>query len=283
MKRLIKTVDLVFFQDDATGDYGLAHKETFDNNYGSGFNAFWGGMGIFHDVFEHAHEYTNKYFRGDYAMNIGGEMTAMGAMWYYIDQLGMHNRLRQGYSIYSPGESMRETTQSLIEEAISEGYANFGATLESNVPKQRPTENNELEYQIEEYWKKVKKMRVRTEYEQERETAIEYKKSVSFRKIADLHRYGFRMAEKLVPDTYENRQTLESFFDFFEDFCKNNPAETMQNHFKGMTVKLYKDSEGTISWKAILINKERNAKDLTLSHTHNIEEEIYQLYEEEVY
>ena len=41
MKRLVKTVELVFFQDDANGEYGLAHKETYDQNQGNGFNAFW--------------------------------------------------------------------------------------------------------------------------------------------------------------------------------------------------------------------------------------------------
>lgn len=279
MKRLIKTVDLVFFCDDATGDYGLTHKETFDSNTGASFNAFWGGMGIFHDVFEHSHEYTNKYFKGDYAMNIGGEMAAMGSMWYYIDQLGMHTRLSYR-NIYSPGDNMRLTTQDLITEAIQYGNIQYGHTLESNVPNQRTTDNHELEYQIEKFWKEIKTQNVDTKYEQEKDDAIQYKKSVSFKKIADLHRYGYRMAEKLVPDNYKNQRMTIDFFAFWDEFCKNNPAETMANVFKGMKVKLYKDSEGIVSWKATLINKERFAKDFKVTHSHNIEDEIYSLFPE---
>ncbi len=277
MKKLIKKIDLIFFCDDANGEYGLTHKETYDNNYGSGFNAFWDGMGIFHDVFEHNHEHTNKYFHGDYAMNIGGEMAAMGSMWYYIDTLGIYNRLNNR-NIYSPGENMRLITQDLIQESISEGYTQFGHTLESNVPKQKPVENGELEYQISQYWENVKSINVKTEYEQERESGIEYKKSVTFRKIADLHRYGYRMAEKLVPDNRENLNTLVEFFEFWNEFCKNNSAEDLTNVFSGMEVKLYRDSKGVISWKATLINKESFGKNLKVTHTHNIEDEIYELF-----
>lgn len=250
MKRLVKTVELSFFNDDATGEYGLTHKDTQDNNSGTGFNAFWNGMGIFHDVFEHSHEHQNKYFRGDYAMNVGGEMTAMGAMWYYIDQLGMSNRLNSR-SMWSPGDNMKQTTLSEVQESITDGYTRYGRTLESNVPKQRPIENGELEYQISDYWTKVKKTQTTTEYEQEREEGINYKKSVTFRKIADLHRYGFRMAERLVPNKWDNRIILSDFFEQWENFCKNNSAEDMQNNFRGVTFKIYKDENGVISWKAI--------------------------------
>jgi len=250
MKRLIKTVQLSFFQDDANGEFGLCHKNTQDDTYGRAFNAFWDGLGLFHDVFEHSHEYENKYFRGDYAMNIGGEMAAMGSLWYYVDVLGLHSRLRSTF--YAPSTSMMQTTLSDVQECITDGYTSYGNTLESNVPYQRPTDNGELEYVIAEYWKKVKETNVRTEYEQERESAIEYKKSVTFRKIADLHRYGFRMAERLVPEKWENRIALENFIAFWNDFCKANNAEEMARMFRGLTVKIYKDETGTISWKAVL-------------------------------
>jgi hypothetical protein len=264
MKRLIKTVNLSFFCDDANGEYGLAHTDTIDNNYGNAFNAFWGGMGIFHDVFEHSHEYQNKYFRGDYAMNVGGEMAAMGAMWYYIDVLGVYNRLNNR-SMYSPGDVMRLGTQDMVHESITDGYTSFGNTLESNVPKQRPTENGELEYQIEKFWKDVKALTVKTEYEQERESGKEYKKSLSFRKIADLHRYGFRMAERLVPDNRDNATTLVDFFEVWEQFCKANEAETMARMFKGVSIKLYKEND-RISWKAEFKTADRMSfKNVTLT------------------
>jgi hypothetical protein len=44
-------VRLEFFQDHADGSYGLAHEKTISND--TSFNAFWHGIGIFHDVFEH--------------------------------------------------------------------------------------------------------------------------------------------------------------------------------------------------------------------------------------
>lgn len=258
MKRLIKTIDLRFFQDDANGEWGLAHADTLESN-GSSFNAFWNGIGIFHDVFEHSHEHQNKYFRGDYAMNVGGEMAAMGAMWYYIDVLGVGNRIRNGY--FSPSDVMRSSTQDMVHEAIEYGGANFGSTLESNVPKQRPTDNSELEYQIQKFWKETKQFDPeKSNYEQEIERGNIYKNSVSFRKIADLHRYGFRMAEKLVPNNWDNAKILYNFIDVWNTFTAKNNAESMANYFNGVTIKLYKEN-GRISWTALFKGNSYDVKD----------------------
>jgi hypothetical protein len=153
------------------------------------------------------------------------------------------------------GEIMREGTFGDIHEAISQGYCYFGYTLESNVPKQRPTDNGELEYQITEYYNKVKPLKVETDYEQERETAIEYKKSVTFRKIADLHRYGYRMAERFVPDNFDNCTMLTDFIKVWENFCKSNLAEDMQYYFSGVTFKIYKEND-RITWKATFHSKD---------------------------
>lgn len=259
MKKLVKTVELVFFKDDGNGEYGLAHKETFDQSNGSGFNAFWGGMGIFHDVFEHSHEHTDKYFRGDFAMNVGGEMAAMGAMYYYIESMGMHNRINnRGWNWKGTGDSMKQTTLSEVHEAISSGYCNYGYTLESNVPKQKPVNDGEFEYQLHDFAKEVKNLKVDGYSEEEKEYGRNYKKSVTFRKIADLHRYGYRMAEKLVPNKWDNRAMIENFLAYWDEFCKQNPAEEIQNHFKGMTVKLYKDESGFVTWKAVLNSRYPN-------------------------
>lgn len=248
MKRLIKTVDLRFFKDSATGETGLCHHNTQDENYGQAFNAFWNGIGLFHDVFEHSHEYTHKYFKGSYAMNIGGEMAAMGGMWYYFETLNVNNRMSWS-SYVPPSESMKRTTLDMVSEAITDGYTSYGNVLECNVPKQRPVDSGELEYQISDYWKKVKETNTTTTYEQERESGKEYKQSVTFRKIADLHRYGYRMAEKLVPNKWDNARVLQNFIEVWDDFCKANNAEEIANQCKGITVKLYKDETGLISWK----------------------------------
>lgn len=246
-RRLINTVRLTFFKDDASGEWGLAHETTFDDN--NAFNAFWDGLGIFHDIFEHWFENEHKYFKDDFAMNVGGEMCAMGAMWYYISELYMHNRITDR-SIYSDGDSMRMTTESEVQEAILYGYCNYGYTLESNVPKQQPTNNSELEYQIKTFWDNVKGFSPKSNYDQELEDCRNYKRSVSFRKIADLHRYGFRMAERMVPNIRENQYTLIEFKNYWDAFCKQNSAEEMANYFRGLTVRLYKNSDGEISWTA---------------------------------
>jgi hypothetical protein len=265
MKRLIKTVELEFFNDSANGEWGLTHKDTQDDRYGSSFNAFWSGMGIFHDIFEHSHEHQNKYFRGEYAMNIGGEIAAMGAMWYYIDQLGMYNRLNNR-SIHAPSDIMRMSTEDMIHEAIEYGGAQYGSTLESNVPKQRPTDNGELESQILTYWQNVKKMNPEKNHDSEKEYGYQYKNSVTFRKIADLTRYGYRMAEKMVPDNWDNRTTLCDFFSVWDKFCQTHTAEEMKNMFSGITYKIYKEND-RITWKAILHTADRFyiANDVTLT------------------
>ena len=141
-RRLIKTVRLDFFEDEG-GNFGLCHHNTQDQD--NGFDAFWHGMGIFHDVFEHSHEHENKYFKGDYAMNVGGEMAAMGSMWYYYNQMHMSNRLNNSGGMYTSADSMRLTTQDEIQQSIVYGYPRFGYTLESNVPKQKPSYDGELE------------------------------------------------------------------------------------------------------------------------------------------
>lgn len=289
MKHLIRTVDLRFFQDDANGEYGLAHAETLAGPNGSdGFNAFWDGRGLQHDVFEHAHEFTSPYFRGDYAMNVGGEMAAMGALWYYFDTLGLHERQFPG-QIHWMGDTMRRGTEDMVKETLNEGYCQFGYTLESNVPRQRPTDNSELEAQLDLYWDNVKGYKGRErprgavgrlfkeEIDREAEFISVYRKSLTKRKIQDLHRWGYRMAEKLVPNTYENRETLAGFIAFWDAFCKRNKAEELAALYRGLIVKLFRDGE-TVSWEAYLVTQDGGEVKVT-EHFHV--EDLYQLDLEE--
>jgi hypothetical protein len=259
-------VNLRFFCDDANGEWGLAHKETYNDN--SPFNAFWSSTGIFHDVFEHWHEYTHKYFMGDSAMNIGGEMTAMGAYMYFVDTMNIRRSL--GNSWRSNGELMRGTTENEIIEAISCGYTNFGRTLESNVPTQRPTDNGELEYQCELLYKNAKERTIAplSDGEQKHEAAKEYKQSVTLAKIRNLHRYGYKMAEKKFPNNWENRNTLNDFITYWDEFTKNNSAEELANVFSGLTFTVYK-RKGILSWEAVLhSNLQSEVKDVTLRPNH---------------
>lgn len=76
------------FCDDATGDYGIAINNSSEHQ----FNAFWTGIGIFHDCFEHYFEGNTKPFVGDDAYTIWGEVAAMGAALQYVTELGVYNR-----------------------------------------------------------------------------------------------------------------------------------------------------------------------------------------------
>lgn len=230
-----------FFQDDATGDWGVTHEDTFADN--SPFNAMWSGTMFFHDVFEHWHEYQHKHFLGKNAMNVGGEMAAMGAMYYYINELGIHNRL-SSRRYNTDGDIMRMTTEDMVCEAIKYGGAFYGNTLECGVPYQKPVDDGEFEYQLQKFWKNVKGCIVG------KVGSREYKDSVTFRKIANLHRWGYRMAAKLIPLSRENRCTLCDFIDYWDDFCKANKAEDLANYYRGITFTLTK-KRGVLRWRAV--------------------------------
>lgn len=269
-KKLSRTVRLAFFQDDATGDFGTAHVDTLESPDGDAFNAFWDGTGLFHDVFEHSHEFTDKHFRGQYAMNVGGEMAASGAFLYYMNGMGVHNRLNNRLSL-PPAQIMEQSTRYMVQEALTDGHCTFGMTLESNVPDQEEGDG-ELEAGIDLFWSKIEKnvadasiyapgqtlLNLSNEYEErEIENRAQYAASVTKEKIANLHRYGYTLAENLVPCNNANIDTLAEFIEFWNDFCKNNNAETLCENFSGITFRIYTEA-GEISWKATFESRRRD-------------------------
>jgi len=249
-KKIIRKVSTRFFQDDTTGGWGLTHADTQNGHNGDeGFNAFWDGQGIFHDIFEHAHEHTDKHFRGLYAMNIGGEVAAMGALWFYYDVCGMHSRLNSRY--YSPDDITLRGTFDMMQEAIESGNYQFGNTLESAVPTQKDSGNYGLENIIREHFDRIQDCAIKSDDERDAETGKTYKESVTLEKLANLYRYGFRMAEKLIGDESSwNADTLTGFKNFWDEFCKKNRAEEMAQRYRGIDFTIYKDAEGLIHWKA---------------------------------
>lgn len=253
-KILVRKVELVFFCDEANGEWGTAHRETYDHSMGDGFNAFWDGMGMFHDVFEHAHEFTDKHFRGDAAMNIGGEMAASGAMWYYINQLGMSKRLRNGGS-YWPLETLTvDATFNMVQEAIADANCPYGYTLVSGVPTQKDTCNYGLESLISEYEYRVRGVKVKQKGEYTEDHEIEfgraYKKSCTPAKIRNLHRYGYNLAKELVPEAEGNAEVLDTFKVWWDTFCKANEAEEIANLFHDLEISIFRDDMDRISWEA---------------------------------
>lgn len=251
-KRIVKRVSLRFFQDEANGEWGLTHKDTIDSH--NGFNAFWGSNLIFHDLFEHSHEHIDKYFRGEYAMNIGGEIAAMGALWYYYGQLGIHKRLTTNYN--SADDNVIGTTFYMMQEAIESGYCQFGNQLLCNVPEQKPIDDSSLENIIQDHFERLQALIVNKKNrldEREIVYAKEYKESCTLDKLQNLYRYGFNMAKRIIPDKWENTNTLNEFLGIWDKFCKENSAEEMALSYRELEFYLYRDNEGIISWKAVFI------------------------------
>ena len=250
----INEIKLSLFESDRNGGFGLAHHNAINDNEGNGFDPFWDGWGIFHDVFEHWFEDEHKYFKGDNAFNVGGEMAAMGAMYYFAQCLQIRNRSVGGSWGWNGLEgSLRGITQNMIAESIKGGYCQYGYSLECGVPYQRPVSYG-YQYLDDEIigvmWDEIKAMRFEDEDDSdEAEDSKNYKDSVTFAKIANLHRWGFNMAKRMVDDNNENRIALEEFITFWNEFCQENNAEEMSEKYKGITFKVYKN-EGEISWTA---------------------------------
>lgn len=247
---MARKVTLELFRDvDGSGEYGFAGENT-TGDYPS-FNAFYNGIGIFHDVFEHWFEKRHKYFMGDYAMNVGGEMVAMGSAMYYYFVLCVRNRPLN--SIHSFDSAAMLTTFGALQEAIHYGYTTFGSELLCKVPYQKDTGDWTLESMLSEYIAKFKSLEDRLpEDEQEREGAIVYKKSVSKSKIVRLHRYGYNIAKKLVPDNKENSEMCYKFIEYWNKFTKHIDAEDLARFFNKVVFTITKKND-VLHWQAKLI------------------------------
>lgn len=256
-QRKIRTVYLELHEDNASAAWGLASPLTLNTPAGRDFNAFWNGIGIFHDVFEHSHEYTHKYFKGDYAMNLAGEMAAMGAYTYFVHELWVRNRPPQSnWHLTDPISQAINTTFGYVQETTHSGYVDFGDTLDTCIPYQRPVEDANLEGLIDEYWEKIQGLTIHTTEPEELAYAKQFLKSLTKRKIADTHRYGWRMAQRLAP-SYDCRDTLVDFIDLWTAFCKENNPQKLAYHIRGIEFNLYRCNGGLLDWEATFIGHER--------------------------
>lgn len=248
-KKKLRTVELRFFQDDANGEWGVTHKDTMEQRGTNGFNAFWDGRGLFHDVFEHAHEFTDKHFLGESAMNVGGEVAAMGQMWFFINSCGMSNRLLNSYR--SPDDVTLESTFYMMQEAIESGNSSFGYTLESSAPSLPECDDSGLEWIIETHWERIQACQVAKDTHAEREYCQQYKDSVTLEKLQNLYRYGYEMGRKLFPsDGYRNGSLMSDFVEYWDAFCKRHDAETMARLYGKVEFTLYRDADNCLAWKA---------------------------------
>lgn len=243
-------VILKLFEDDATGQFGLAHRNAIDIN--TPFNAFWDGRGIFHDVFEHYFEDKHKYFTGNGAFNLGGEIAAMGHLAYYVQRVGLGSIRSFNNSRYIDDDVIIRTTHSDIQEASMYGYTNYGDKLICKVPPQAYRKDEHmLESMIDEHIARLDDLPVRADYPDEIAYAINFRKSVTPEKLRRLYRWGFKQAERLVPyeQRYENYEVLEKFIKYWNNFTKDVNAEALSNYYDLLRFRV-KTVNKIVFWQA---------------------------------
>ena len=223
-------VELKFHEDDATGDWGLLPSNSI--NIDTPFNSFWTPQGIFHDVFEHYFEQNHRYFTDKYAFNIGGEVAAMGHLAYYWNEFRPEDRQINRLSIYSFEQSIIDSTKSDMQEAISEGYSNYGNELLCAVPKQKilETRGYGLENIIQDHWyeiKEIKPKRTKNDDDYIMNYKKNYKKSITLGKLRSLYTWGWKEAQKIAPWSEQNKTTIDKFIFYWGYFCDQNKAEDL--------------------------------------------------------
>lgn len=243
-------VELQLFEDTSNGQFGFAGIRTISNDIS--FNAFFNPIGIFHDVFEHWFEKVHKYFTGENAMNIGGEMVAMGAAMYYYHELGVS--LRNQGNAYDFDATAIDQTLNDLKEAIGAGYCLFGSVLNCGVPRQKHTNHYHLETMIKEYIHRLSEIEEPFLKEKELEFSNNFRKTITGEKIKRLHRYGYKMAKRLVPNNDNNRVVLENFIKYWNSFCSNNNPAEMIDHIRGLKF-IITTTKGILKWKAILLTR----------------------------
>jgi hypothetical protein len=247
----MRTVELKLFQDDANGEYGVAHSNSIDRR----FNAFWNGIGIFHDVFEHWFEETHPYFKGDYAFNIGGEVAAMGACLYYYGIVGDLRRLNPR-NIYSFDHNCIYSTHYAMIEAMTEAQFDFGNRFLSAIPEQKPGPYM-LESMISEHWYMIeeakKEKQIRGWASEWKNECLAYRRSLTYKRLRNLYRWGWRMAEEHAEDRNESEPILTDFIIHWEAFCRQNPASELYGAYSKLVFEVQTD--GTPYWDAYFINR----------------------------
>lgn len=238
----------LYLEKDDNEIYGLRCSDLFDS--------FWEGKLIFHDVFEHWFENNHKYFKGDYAHNRAGEIVAYGALYYYISELGLSNRIGR----FNIDDTLVNDHYYSIVEAFEDKFDRYGELqLMCNVPKFRESIGT-LYDAASILWNKLKE-----NIDVQRLYASGYNKS----KLRKLYHYGYNLARRLVPYNYDNQQVLYNFIDSWNKFTKRIDAEDLYNLNYHEAVFNITRRKGIINWtcrfnsydKSVLITP-RNIKHL---------------------
>ncbi len=212
-------VKLKLHQDDATGEWGLAHHDTISVR--QPFNAFWEPAGIFHDVFEHNHEHS-KYFDGKYAITLWGEVVASGKALAYNDRLGIDNFQYRGTG---PARDFTADTIGEVEEYIYElgtdsehAYMRYDMTKETcAIPYQEYLNPPSLNYTIQNYidalYKQMDKHNIK-------------KSPIWIPGITRCYTYGYKQGSKLIgKDWSQAYDVMQKFLDDWHSICTDYKAE----------------------------------------------------------
>jgi hypothetical protein len=268
-----RQVILSMFQDDASGSFGFAHE----NSVEKGFNAFYNGIGIFHDIFEHPFEGVHKHFSGDNEFNIGGEVAAMGALAYYLNDFYLPNRDNNKYRNLD-AESLVRTTYDTMQQAVTDGYFDFGYEL-ITIPYQKPIQDAYmLDNTINKHIAEIEKLKT-AEYEGEedyKEDAKNYLASLTPAKIKNLYRWGYKFAQKMIPSTGHNEDVLNEFINFWNEFTKKYDAEELAYEVESLEINVYTGSK--MRWSGYFIT--HSGQRVNVKSERQIEKMLYPVLED---
>lgn len=194
-------------------------------------------------------------------------MAASGSLYYFRQDLGT-DRFRGPDIDVLASEAMERNTMDLIEDICTYGdpswfpnsiSGEFGYTLKSGVPKQLPINSNDsnIEYDLNQYWNKVKKFHCISKDKKTQKFAEIFKNSITKQKIFNLHRWGWREANRCVPNTKNNVERLNHFISFWYDFCDQYSAAKLAENYSTMMLNIF-HVDSDLEWESILV--EHNGK-----------------------
>jgi hypothetical protein len=254
---LTRVVTFIPHYSQEKGTWGIAPAQAVCE--GHAFDPAWSSELIFHDVFEHSHEGIAP-FTGKYAMNIAGEMAASGAMYYFIEDLKL-TRFPYSKSSATGLEAMTQNTLDLISEALSRDNSDWAPKTLSprnsdkllcNVPEQAliPSSSN-LENDLIRYWQKYVDV---SEKSYRNSTALGLRDSISFKKIANLHRWGWWEAKRQIPPSQGNIDALARFIDAWEWACQAIDPRVIAQKCDSIDI-IIDTQDSSLEWRIILTLK----------------------------
>lgn len=253
-KYLVNTVEFVLEEDEATGEYGFIPAKSYRDN--KDFNACTTAEFLFHDVFEHWFEDSHKYFLEEYAYDRSGEMVAAACCYYYCYVLGIRNRIiKNKYRKTSYEEDLLYADFEAILSYIYYDDDNYAKNkLKSCIPYQDRIDDNYFEDLIERSYDRFQnELKAKNSGGKVKENP-RYEKSVTLKKVRNLFRYGYKMAELYIPNTIHNQERLIEFIDFWNLFFKKINLSYLSDDYESLTFRIYK-TRSKIEWTGILKSK----------------------------